>query len=119
MMASGLTFSTGPIFFEFTSELVYPVPESVVGGFLSGVYNLVGMIFLLLFYIPVFRKCLSFVSDSRGHVNSIPATYSTWIMMSVVFAVVIPIPLVLLVKEEYNRSVVDQFQEPRSVESIS
>ena len=46
------TFISGPIFFEFTVELVYPVPEGVVGGFLTCVYNAVGMIFLFSFYIP-------------------------------------------------------------------
>lgn len=50
--ASALTYSTGPIFFEFTVELVYPVPEGIVGGFLTTVYNSIGMIFLFLFYVP-------------------------------------------------------------------
>ena len=50
------TFILGPIFFEFTVELVYPVPEGVVGGFLTCVYNAVGMIFLFSFYIPGIGK---------------------------------------------------------------
>ena len=50
------TFISGPIFFEFTVELVYPVPEGVVGGFLTCVYNAVGMIFLFSFYIPGIGK---------------------------------------------------------------
>ena len=50
------TFVSGPIFFEFTVELVYPVPEGVVGGFLTCVYNAVGMIFLFSFYIPGIGK---------------------------------------------------------------
>ena len=56
ILASGITYSSGPIFFEFTVELVYPVPEGVVGGFLTVVYNTTGMIFLFLFYIPALRK---------------------------------------------------------------
>ena len=46
--SSCLTYSAGPIFFEFTAELVYPVPEGVVGGFLTTFYNSVGMVFLFL-----------------------------------------------------------------------
>ena len=56
ILASGITYSSGPIFFEFTVELVYPVPEGVVGGFLTVVYNTTGMIFLFLFYIPALSK---------------------------------------------------------------
>ena len=56
ILASGITYSSGPIFFEFTVELVYPVPEGVVGGFLTVVYNTTGMIFLFLFNIPALRK---------------------------------------------------------------
>ena len=56
ILASGITYSSGPIFFEFTVELVYPVPEGVVGGFLTVVYNTTGMIFLFLFDIPVLSK---------------------------------------------------------------
>ena len=46
--SSCLTYSAGPIFFEFTAELVYPVPEGIVGGFLTTFYNSVGMVFLFL-----------------------------------------------------------------------
>ena len=42
--SSCLTYSAGPIFFEFTAELVYPVPEGIVGGFLTTFYNGVGMV---------------------------------------------------------------------------
>jgi hypothetical protein len=56
ILASALTYSTGPIFFELTVELVYPVPEMIVGGFLTCIYNGVGMIFLFLFYVPSVGK---------------------------------------------------------------
>ena len=52
ILASSLTYSASPIFFEFCVEIVYPVPEGIVGGFLTCVYNTFGMIFLFLFYIP-------------------------------------------------------------------
>ncbi len=61
--ASALTYSAAPIFFEFTVELVYPVPEGIVGGFLTALYNGVGMSFLFLFYAPALgifvRICLA------------------------------------------------------------
>lgn len=63
-MASALTYAAGPIFFEFTVELVYPVPEGIVGGFLTCVYNTVGMSFLFLFYIPSLGKISLFPSKS-------------------------------------------------------
>ncbi len=94
-MASGLTYASGPIFFEFTVELVYPVPEGIVGGFLTCIYNTVGMIFLLLFYLPAL------------------AENSYWVPWAFMGSTCASVPLFLLVKEQYNRSVVDQFQEPR------
>lgn len=117
-MASSLTYSTGPIFFEFTVELVYPVPEGVVGGFLTCFYNLIGMIFLFLFYIPSLGKGLR----TSGHMyeyyvdstfeSYFLATSSDWIVYAIMGCVIAAIPLILLVREKYNRSVVDQFQEP-------
>lgn len=56
ILASAITYSAGPIFFEFTVELVYPVPEGIVGAFLTTIYNSVGMIFLFLFYVPAVGK---------------------------------------------------------------
>ena len=71
ILASGITYSSGPIFFEFTVELVYPVPEGVVGGFLTVVYNTTGMIFLFLFYIPALRKYYgSIQSPKLAYLNS-------------------------------------------------
>ena len=52
ILASSLTYSASPIFFEFCVEIAYPVPEGIVGGFLTCFYNICGMIFLFLFYIP-------------------------------------------------------------------
>lgn len=56
ILASSLTYSASPIFFEFCVEIVYPVPEGIVGGFLTCIYNTFGMIFLFLFYIPDIGK---------------------------------------------------------------
>ena len=37
-------------------EVTYPVHESIVGGFLTTFYNLVAIVFLLLFFIPKYKK---------------------------------------------------------------
>merc|ERR1712141_244829 len=73
----------------FTVELVYPVPEGVVGGFLTVVYNTTGMIFLFLFYIPTLQ------------------TSPHWIPYAFMTSTCISLPLLLLVKEEYRRSSFD------------
>ncbi len=93
IFASALTYSSAPIFFELTVELVHPVPEGVVGGFLTCFYNAVGMLFL--FYAPAVV----------GHPE--------WIIYAIMASTAVSAPLLLLVEEQYNRSVVDQFQEPR------
>ena len=50
--SASVSASCYPIFFEMTVEITYPVHESIVGGFLTGFYNLVAIVFLLLFFIP-------------------------------------------------------------------
>ena len=60
IFASSLTYSASPIFFEFSVEIAYPVPEGVVGGFLTLVYNTFGMAFLFLFYVPELGKFQNF-----------------------------------------------------------
>ncbi len=75
-------------------ELVYPVSEGIVGGFLTCIYNTVGMVFLFSFYVPA-------VADNPD-----------FIPYAIMASTSLSIPLLLLVKEQYNRSVVDHFQEP-------
>ena len=69
-------------------EVSYPVHESIVGGLLTAFYNLVGIVFLLLFFIP-----------NIGYL---------WIDYLLVISTVIGLPAVILTKESYNRSSVDQ-----------
>lgn len=89
ILASSLTYSSGPIFFEFCVEIVYPVPEGIVGGFLTCIYNTFGMIFLFLFYIPAI------------------ANNPHWIPYAIMVSTASSLPLLFLVKEEYNRSQID------------
>ena len=86
--ATSLNFACCPLFFELSVEIAYPVSESLIGGFLTTIYNLVGIVFLFLFFIP--------------NIGSI------WINYVLVGSVVLSIPAVILVKERYNRSSVDE-----------
>ena len=85
ILASSLTYASSPIFFELTVELVYPVPEEVVGGFLTVGYSTIGMLFLMLFYIPALQ------------------TSPHWIPIALMVSTSIALPMLLLVKEEYRR----------------
>ena len=85
ILASSLTYASSPIFFEFTVELTYPVPEEVVGGVLTVGYSTIGMIFLMLFYIPALQAT------------------SNWIPIALMISTSISLPMLLLVKEEYRR----------------
>jgi len=87
-LSSSISFSCIPIFFEMSVEVTYPVHESIVGGFLTTFYNLVAIVFLLLFFIP-----------NIGY---------TWINYTLVAATALTIPAMLLTQETYNRSNVDE-----------
>ena len=51
ILSSSISAACYPIFFEMCVEVTYPVHESIVGGFLTTFYNVVAVIFLLLFFI--------------------------------------------------------------------
>ena len=65
VLASSLTYSASPIFFEFCVEIVYPVPEGIVGGFLTCLYNIFGGIFLAIFDIPGICKHSKFLKQCK------------------------------------------------------
>ena len=91
VLATSVSFSCCPLFFEMTVELAYPVNEGTVGGFLTAVYNFVGIIFLFLFFIP-----------------GLQSGNSIWISYTLVASTIIAIPATALVKESYNRSKDDE-----------
>jgi len=91
ILATSVSFSTCPLFFEMTAELAYPVNEGAVGGFLTAVYNFVGIVFLFLFFIPAL---------TRGK--------DIWISYTLVGSTLAAIPATALVTEKYNRSNADQ-----------
>ena len=47
-MGSCCVFSLTPVFFEYTAELTYPVPEALSGAWLTVWYNAFGTVVLLL-----------------------------------------------------------------------
>ncbi|XP_063586188.1 solute carrier family 49 member 4 homolog isoform X3 [Penaeus indicus] len=83
-----LNFATAPLFMELAVEASYPCPEVVVGGMLTGADNFVGLLFLLIFFIP--------------NIGYAWVTYS--LLATGAFAI---IPL-LLVRENYARSNIDR-----------
>ena len=90
IIATSVSFSCCPLFFEMTVELAYPVNEGAVGGFLTAVYNFVGIVFLFLFFVP-----------------SLTSGNYIWISYTLVGSTIIAIPVTAFVQEKYNRSNAD------------
>jgi len=94
IIATSAAYSCCPLFFEMTVELAYPINEGTVAGFLTAMNNFVGMIFLFLFFVP-----------------SLSAGNCMWVSYSLVASTFLAIPTTALIKEHYNRSIVDEFAE--------
>ena len=86
---ASFAFTLAPLFFEYTAELAYPVPEGVVGGFLTCFNNVIGCLFLSIFFIP-------------GTQND-----PFWMNIVLLVSAVVSIPAVLLTKESYRRLDID------------
>ena len=86
--ATTLALASSPLAFELAVETCYPVSEGVIGGWLTGWFNLLGAIFFLVFLVPgVGTRWLNYV---------LPAS------------VLIPFPAIFLAKELYNRDKIDR-----------
>lgn len=94
IVGSCANYAASPLFYELAAEVAFPVDETIVGGFMSCIYNLVGAIFLFAFFIPNIGV--------------------TWMNYCLVAAPVVSLPFVYLTKEEYRRSYLDA--EPAAVE---
>jgi len=77
-----------PLFFELAVEIAFPVSESIVGGFLTGVLGVIGAIYLLLFFIP-----------------NIGVSWMNYVLIG---STLLPIPLMLTLHEEYGRAHIDK-----------
>ena len=86
---ASFAFTLAPLFFEYTAELAYPVPEGVVGGFLTCFNNLIGMIFLSIFFIPGTQK------------------EPFWMNIVLLVSAIVSIPAVFFTKESYRRLDID------------
>ena len=82
-----LACSMAPIAFEFCVELCYPVHEGVVGNWLVLWFNALSAV-----YFGVFQ---------------IPGIGTRWMNFVLPFFVIIPLPIVFLIDEQYRRSVID------------
>ena len=82
-LGTAFTFTLAPLFFEYAAESVYPAPEGMVGGILTLFYNLVGCVFLCIFFIPDIG--------------------TLWMNYVMVIGTLMCIPAVLLTQESYNR----------------
>ena len=82
-----LACSVAPIAFEFCVELCYPVHEGVIGNWLVLWFNVLSAV-----YFGVFQM---------------PGIGTRWMNFVLPFFVFIPVPAVLLIDEQYKRSVID------------
>ena len=94
IIATSAAYSCCPLFFEMTVELAYPVNEGTVAGFLTAMNNFVAMVFLFLFFV-----------------HSLTAGNCMWVSYSLVASTLLAIPATALIKEHYNRSLVDEIAE--------
>ncbi|XP_064644031.1 solute carrier family 49 member 4 homolog isoform X1 [Lineus longissimus] len=79
-----------PLFYELGCETAYPVAESVAAGVQTFLLNVVGFLFLILFYIP-----------------NIGTDWLNWVMLGSVAA---GIPMLALYKEQYTRLEIDSLE---------
>lgn len=91
LLGNSLVVATMPLAMELAMEICYPAAEGVVGGWITIWFNLITVIFLSLF--------------------SIPGIGSTWLDYVLPLSCLLALPLMAAVKEEYNRTSVDQAAE--------
>jgi len=90
LLVTGVSLSCGcaPIAFEFCVELCYPVAEGTIGIWLTVWFNILSAIFFGVFQIP--------------HIGT------QWLNYVLPVSVLLPLPALLLVKEDYRRSKLDE-----------
>jgi len=87
---TSLALASSPITFELSVETCFPVSEGVIGGWMTGWFNCLGVVFFLVFLIPDIG--------------------TRWLNFVLPLSVIIPLPAVLLVRENYRRMAVDDRQ---------
>lgn len=87
-----------PLIFELACELAYPTGEGTTNGVLTIINNLAGLIFLFIMMVP-----------------DIGSSWTNW---TIVGASGICLPLLFLMKEQYNRLQIDEHNPSLSAEII-
>jgi len=87
---TSLALASSPITFELSVETCFPVSEGVIGGWMTGWFNCLGAVFFLIFFIPDIG--------------------TRWLNFVLPLSVILPLPAVLLVRENYRRMAVDDQQ---------
>lgn len=77
-----------PLYYELGIEATYPVAEICVATIMTFVYNLIPLLFLIIFFIP-----------------NVGTTWMDWLLFS---SGILALPVLLAFKEMYKRSMVDK-----------
>jgi len=87
VLGISLSCSCAPISFEFCVELCYPIAEGTIGTWLTVWFNVLAVGFFLVFQIP-----------NVG---------TRWLNYILAPSVLLPLPLILTVREQYRRGDLD------------
>ncbi|KAK7100800.1 solute carrier family 49 member 4 homolog isoform X2 [Littorina saxatilis] len=87
-----------PLMYELCNELAYPTGEGVINGVLGLVNNIFAVIFLFVMMIP-----------------GIGSMWTNWVLAG---ASAVCLPLLLLMKEQYNRLEIDEHNPRLSIEVV-
>jgi len=87
VLGISLSCACAPIAFEFAVELCYPIAEGTIGTWLTLWFNMLAVVFFLIFQIP-----------NVG---------TQWLNYVLAPSVLLPLPLLLLVTEQYKRGDLD------------
>jgi hypothetical protein len=55
-LGAALNYACVALYFESAVLTAHPVAEGIVGGFLSGLFYAVSVVFLLIFFVPMSRN---------------------------------------------------------------
>jgi len=83
-----LACASAPILFEFSVELCYPIAEGCIGTWLTLGFNILSVLFFLVFQIP--------------------GVGTGWLSYMLPVCCLGPVPLLMMLKETYNRLDVDE-----------
>lgn len=86
-----------PLFFEMACENSYPVAEGITNFALTLLFNIAGLIFLAIQMVP-----------------NIGTTWENWVLLG---SIVVSLPVLLVMKDNYNRLNMDEGTDGQSVKN--